>query len=200
MSYQSPWDILSGQAGQPSAPASPLTYSTDFVPDQAADEAVRYFQVPPQAAGINGQVSPGAFPNFGTPPPGAQTFLFPGAINLPASPSADTTIFSFKVPPNWDGFINQIANGFNGNGFLPGSGSLVWRVLQNGQAVKNFDNIQVALGIYSPQGGVNPFPLAAPGIPIYSDDVIALVVNNVSLVTGVSQVYGLLGGYVFPRQ
>lgn len=188
MSYQSPWDFLMSTPQQPVAPSG---YSTDVNPNDLFSEAAAYFQVSPDT------ITPPAL----SPPliTSKQSFLYPGVVPLPTAPSADTLILKFNVPSNWDGFITQIANGFNGPGFIPGDGSLIWRVLQNGQAVKNYDSIQVALGIYSASGGgVQPFILAPPGIPIYADDVIQMVINNVSRNAATSQIYGLLGGYFFP--
>jgi hypothetical protein len=167
----------------------PFAYSTDIDPQVEFDQATEFFErpVPPEPAGPANQRT-----SF-------QTFLFPGVIPLPAVGAPDAVILSFKVPSNWDGWITQVANSFNGPGFVPGSGDIVWRILQNGQAVRDFDNIQVLLGIYSPGGGVAPLRLEDPGIPIYADDTIQLVVSNVNTVAAASQVYGFLGGKRFPR-
>lgn len=192
MSYQSPWDFLMSAQQQYGTPAPPSTYSTDLNPNDLFQEAVAFFQ------GGSAPVVPAAGPGP-LQKTAKQSFLYPGVINLPVAPSADTPVLKFTVPSNWDGYITLIANAFNGPGFIPGDGSIIWRILQNGQAVKNYDNIQVALGIYSSQGGgVQPFPLADPGIPIFADDTIQMVVNNVSRVAAMSQIYGLLGGYFFP--
>lgn len=178
-----------GPPGWPWPPWLNPPYSTDLDPTAEFNQATEYFQrvIPPEPAGPANQRT------------AYQTFLSPGVINLPAIGSGDTPIVSFKVPQNWDGWITQIANSFNGSGFIPGSGAIVWRLFQNGQAVKDFDNITVLLGIYSPGGGVAPLRLEDPGVPIYSDDTITLTASNVSTIAGTSQVYGFLGGKRFPR-
>ena len=175
-------------AGWPGVPGN-FVYSTDIDPNAEYQEAVDFFErpIPPEPAGPANQRT------------SYQTFLNPGVIPLPAIGAPDSVIVSFKVPSQWDGWITQVANSFNGPGFVPGSGDIVWRILQNGQAVRDFDNITVLLGIYSPGGGVAPLRLEDPGIPIYSDDTIQLVVSNVNTIAGASQVYGFLGGKRFPR-
>ena len=181
------------------APPSAAGYSTDLDPNQLADEASQYLQSYGGQTGID-QSSPSGttVPPWVQPPPGYQPFLFPGVISLPAIDGNDHTILSFQVQPNWAGVIKLIANAWNGPGFIPGSGTLIWRITQNGAAMKNFDAIQVQFGIYSAQGGVQPLSLGEFGIPIYSGDTIALVINNVSQMGATTQVYGLLGGYTYP--
>lgn len=134
-------------------------------------------------------------------PPGSQPFSWPFVMNLPASGSAETGITGtnglsgFQVPIGWGGgVVNSIACGTNAGGFQDGSGTLIWRVRKNyNQYVKNYDNIQVRLG---PQA---QFP-GSTLIILIPGDFLEWTIQNVSLTTATSQVFGFFGGYYWPVQ
>ena len=138
------------------------------------------------------------------PPPGYEVFFQPGIVNTPNNNSTDTTIFTLfnqAVPPGWDGVIGSIANFYTGPGFQSGAGLLIWRITRNGQPIKSFDNIQVAFGTFTQQGGIQPLLLPNP-IRVFSGDVIKYVVNHAAasnLPVNGTQIITLLGGYIYPK-
>ena len=142
-------------------------------------------------------------PPWVTMPDGGFPFSSNGTINLPAIGSGWTdvigpnatqtngTILQFQVPNGSDGVIRKLVCFYNGSGFVSGSGALIWRILVDGQAVRNYDNILVQLG-------VQPFPGETEGIRISSNQTVQFQVNNVSLVGGVTQIFCFFGGWFYP--
>lgn len=158
----------------------------------------------PQPEGIVGQGkysfdSNPTSPPWVTMPDGGFPFSSNGTINLPAAGTGFTDVigplgqYVMQVPNGNDGVIKLITCFYNGQGFTSGSGQLVWRILLDGQAVRNYDNILVQLG-------VAPFPGTTEGIRVYSGQSIQLQVNNVSLVAGGTQIFGFLGGWYYPSK
>lgn len=138
-------------------------------------------------------------PPWVTMPDGGFPFSSNGTIALPAVGSGFTDIigpngqYVMQVPNGSDGVIKLITCFFNGQGFISGSGSLIWRILLDGQAVRNYDNILVQLG-------VAPFPGTTEGIRVKSGQTVQLQVSNVSEVAGGTQVFGFLGGWYYPSK
>lgn len=124
-------------------------------------------------------------------PDGGFPFSFGQAINTPAIAAGFTDIINVVVPNGYDGIINNISNNYNGQGFVNGSGQLIWRILVNGQAVRNYDNILVQLG----PNGTN-----ITQIRVYSGNIIQFQVSNISLAGGVTQCYSFMGGWFYPNK
>lgn len=134
------------------------------------------------------------------PPDGFEAFDFgdggegfPGTIQLPNPGTGDTVVLQFHVPKGYDGVILRFSNNFTGPGFVNGSGTLVWKILRNMQAIKNYDHI------INEMGTVNQ-PRVTSGIRIYSGDLIQYVVNNVGTAAQTAQIICFLGGYFYPRR
>lgn len=177
-----------------------LTYDTDLRPDTVADEGAKFFRADNGTSRVNPKTSKVYdIPPWIDPPPGYEPFMNNGTINCPAQDATDHTIFSFTVPPEWDGIVTMIANAWNGTPFTPFSGSAVWRVLHDGIPFKGYDNIQWSYGTVS-SSGILPMDLSAHGIIVRSGQVISMVFQNVTLTAGATQVFGLLGGYFWPLQ
>lgn len=132
-------------------------------------------------------------------PDGGFPFSANGTVNLPVAGTGFTDVigpngqYVMQVPNGNDGVITLITCFYNGPGFNSGSGQLVWRILLDGQAVRNYDNILVQLG-------VAPFPGTTEGIRITSGQSVQLQVNNISLVAGGTQIFGFLGGWYYPNK
>jgi hypothetical protein len=107
---------------------------------------------------------------------------------------ASIAVVQFIVPEGYYGVIKQIGNVYIGTGFVEGSGSLVWQILQNAGVVRNYDNIVSSLGTVSAPG-----ELAGRSILLEELSLVSLQVSNVSLVAGGTQVGGRLGGWFFPK-
>lgn len=135
------------------------------------------------------------------PPAGHRDINNPGIIATPNNSGTDVVVQTYIFPPGWDGVITEIANFYTGPGFLLGSGYLIWRILRNGQAIKNFDSIQVAFGTYTQGGGLQTHKLAA-GIRGFSGDVVQYVVNHSTASTlpiGGTNIITFLKGWLYPK-
>ncbi len=136
-------------------------------------------------------------PHWNWMPRSGQSYTEPGWIALPAATNDSTvdgsTIVTFTVPPGMNGVVDRIAMQFIGAGFTDGSGSLIWRILQNGQAVPNYGAILGSLGSVS-----NPQQIAP--IILVEGDVVELTIDNVNLPGGAGEVTGLLGGWFYPKE
>lgn len=132
-------------------------------------------------------------------PDGGFPFFSNGTITTPAANSVWTDVigpagqYPMQVPNGNDGVINTVMNTYNGAGFVVGSGSLVWRILINGQAARNFDNILVPLG-------VAPFPSSIAGIRVSSGDTVQFQVKNVSLGGAATQIICFLSGWYYSNK
>jgi hypothetical protein len=117
-----------------------------------------------------------------------------GDIVLPAI-GVEATVFSFTVPNGNNGVIKEIANVFIGSGFTDGTGAIVWRILQNNQAIRGKENLVNSLGsvaIPSRVGG-------GGHIRILENDIIALTVLNVSIAPAGQVIGGRLSGWFYPK-
>ena len=127
-----------------------------------------------------------------TMPDGGFPFNTPGVINTPAiAVGTWVDIINITVPNGFDGVIKNLVNQYNGQGFVDGSGTLIWRVLRNGQAVRGYNNILSQLGDFS---------TGQTQIRVGSGDQLQLQIQNVSLVTGGTQTLGYFGGWYYPKK
>jgi len=117
-----------------------------------------------------------------------------GDIGLPAI-GVEATIFSFQVPRGFNGVMKEIGNVFIGAGFTDGSGQLIWRILQNGVAVRGKENIQNSLGSVA-----IPSRIGGGGfIRILENDIIAMTVLNAAIAPAGQLVAGRLSGWFYPK-
>lgn len=117
-----------------------------------------------------------------------------GDITIPAI-GTETPIFTFTVPRGFNGVLKTIGNAFIGGGFTDGSGSIVWRILQNNQAVRGKENILNSLGSVA-----QPSLIGGGGfIRILENDIIAFTVLNVSIVVAAQIIAGRLSGWFYPK-
>jgi hypothetical protein len=155
----------------------------------------------PQARGI---ITPkNAYPVYqkspiNEAPPNSWPFVPNGSVVCPAIGSS-AVICSEVVPSTKSGIIRYVANfslaGPGISGWTPGDGSLVWQILRNGTPFEYFNNIVIAFGL-TENGGA---PLSSP-LRLRANDLVALVVNNVSLTPKGQWLVGLLNGHVFPAR
>jgi hypothetical protein len=133
----------------------------------------------------------------GVIPAGAESFKPFGVISTPGATGVDSTALTLDVPHGWDGFIKLLSHNYTGGGFVQGSGDLTWRILRDGQAVKNFDAIKVEFGT-----AADPIDLTEPGIPIYSGQLITYIVNHAvtsGLAVAGTNIICSFAGHLFPR-
>lgn len=128
------------------------------------------------------------------PPPDSAEFDEAGLVALPVAPSIDTTVLQVVVPRGFDGTIKAYNVNFLGGGFVPGSGTIVWRVNINGTPVRNFSNITTERG--SPE---QARPLSG-SIRVFSEQTITIVVNHASDNTLAGDVVAGLQGWFYPSR
>jgi len=117
-----------------------------------------------------------------------------GDIVIPAI-GVELAIISFPVPKGQNGVLKTLANVLIGGGFTDGSGAIVWRILQNGQAVRGKENMLNSLGSVA-----NPSAIGGGGfIRILENDLIQLTVLNVSIPPAGQIVAGRLSGWFYPK-
>lgn len=128
------------------------------------------------------------------PPVNSIAFDNTGDITIPAV-GVEATVLTFTVPRGQNGVIKEIANVFIGGGFTDGSGAIVWRILQNNQAVRGKENIVASLGSVA-----QPSRVGGGGyIRILENDIISLTVLNASIVVAGQIIGGRLSGWFYPK-
>jgi len=114
------------------------------------------------------------------------------AMTQPAVGS-DQIVVAFRVPKARNGMIQKISNQSAVGGFSDGSGQLSWRIDINGNTYSGFNNVIASIGTMS-----NPADFADGPIPIFENDVVQLILRNVSLIAGPGIIQGMLRGYYYP--
>lgn len=115
-------------------------------------------------------------------------------VALPAI-GAQATIVTFTVPNGRNGIIKKVANNFVGGGWTEGSGVVTWEILADGappSGATSYNAILTSLG--SPS---NPVEIA--GFRIFENQVITVVVNNISVVVAGQLSGARLVGFLYPR-
>lgn len=129
------------------------------------------------------------------PPPTFQTFRPTTWIDMPAFPSAATTILTLPAQDGWDAVILKIAHGYNGTGFVEGSGQLIWNLFINGnQPVPNF------CGMLSQIGSAAHAEDISPGFILRAGQTLVYSVTNVSLAGGGFKIFATVQGYFWRTQ
>jgi len=135
-----------------------------------------------------------ALPNWIFPSMNSVHFDNAGDIVIPAI-GVESPIFSFQVPRGFNGVMKEIANAIIGGGFIDGSGALVWRILQNNQAVRGKENVVNSLGSVAQPSRIG----GGAFIRISENDIITMTVLNVSVVTNAQIIAGRLSGWFYPK-
>jgi hypothetical protein len=108
---------------------------------------------------------------------------------------SQAVVVSYQVPLGRSAVINKVANNFVGGGWVEGSGAVTWQILVDGTpppGAHDYSLILASLG--SP---ANPVGIA--GFRVFENQVLTLVVNNVSVALAGQLSGGRLIGYVYPR-
>ena len=111
-----------------------------------------------------------------TPPADAEFFDPIDYVAL-GNQGTTTVILTLNVPMGRDGVIELFGNVVFGAGWTEGTGDLIWQILKNGEAVRNYENIRASLGNVS-----NPVAL---GLRIAEGDQITVQVVNAAAPAGV---------------
>lgn len=141
------------------------------------------------------QVQPTRRPLWVDPPDQWENIDQYAYVLLPAI-GAQANVLSFQVPIGRNGVIQKIANNYVGGGWNEGSGAVVWQILIDGApppGAMSYDSILGSLG--SPAS-----PTQIPGFRIYENQILTLVVKNVSVVVAGQLSGGRFVGYLYPRE
>lgn len=125
-------------------------------------------------------------------PSGSNPFDQQGAALLAGVVGETFTVLTLLVPQGFDGVIKYLSCNatFPFNDF---SGDLQWQLLQNGRAIRNFDNILA-------QKGTIQIPRPISPLRIYSGDTITWVINHIANAALNGNVVCTLNGYFYPIQ
>lgn len=135
---------------------------------------------------VNGGIAP-----WIQPPQGHIPFLEAGVLAAPGVGAAGV-VLTMPVPSGMDGVINGISNNYVAGGFVSGSGQLVWRILADGRAIRNFNNIIVEFGTLQ-------IPRVVDGIRVFSDQTITYTIDHIANAALGGNVVCTLKGYFYPR-
>jgi hypothetical protein len=125
-------------------------------------------------------------------PSGHIPFIPKGAIALPTV-GGEATIVEFTVPVGYNGVITELTNVYLGGGFDPTAASIVWRVLANNRAIRNFENIVT-------QTGSLETPAPIPNLRVYAGQVIKMIVYHANNALLNGAVAGGFTGYFYPAK
>ena len=128
-----------------------------------------------------------------SPPHGSIPFYPKTQIAMPAI-GTEATILTLVVPNGQDGAIQKFSMNYVGGGFVNGSGDLVWKILADGRALRNANNIISEMGTQD-----QPFELSAT-IRIYSGQTITVAVRHVANGALNQPVLALLEGWFYPAR
>lgn len=138
----------------------------------------------------------GKTPPWVDPPESAIPFDPTSAITTPAPGAGDTVVLSFVVPRGHDGVITGLMHLYSGGGLQQGSGGIIWRLLIDGRAVRNYDAMTVEFGSTAQ-------PRRIAGLRIYENQTVEYVVQ---LPAGTAFVYSQetqiicsVSGWLYPR-
>jgi hypothetical protein len=129
-------------------------------------------------------------------PAQGKRFLQPGSIPLPPNDGNDYPVLSFTVPLGYDGVITATVNGYNGAGYVDGSGDFTWRIRQNLHYANKYGNITTQIGSLQ-----TPYTVPSGQIILLSGQTVTFLVNRASTATNENGGYILcaLMGWYWPR-
>lgn len=134
--------------------------------------------------------SPIILPVYLFPSVDSESFDVCTGANLP-SVGAQAVVVQFTVPEGRNGIIKRFGNVYIGSGFADFSGSLQWQLLLDNTPVPNYENILASLGATA-----NPAEVSS--IRIKENQLVQLVINNISLIVGGAASGGRIGGWFYP--
>jgi len=109
---------------------------------------------------------------------------------------AQAIILKFQVPLGRNGVIRKVANNFVGGGWTEGSGAVTWQILVDGAPPPGATSYDLILGSL----GSPASPTEIAGFRVTENQVVELVVNNVSVVVAGQLSGGRLVGWLYPKQ
>lgn len=131
------------------------------------------------------------------PPPGFQAFDYQGIISTPLVGSGENTVLSFIVPRGWDGVIKRLSHTYTGNSYPEGSGGIIWRILADKRAIKNYESMTFSFGSLQA-------PRSTDGIIITENQLIEYMVNVVGtggfIPAAATSIICTLAGWIWPRR
>ncbi len=104
-------------------------------------------------------------------------------------------VVTFQVPRRRNGNIEWVANQFIGGQGVEGTGVIQWRILLDGIPAKGYNNIPATIGTMS-----GPADLRESPIRIFENQIVDLVLFNVSFNPNQQVLLGLLRGKFWPLE
>jgi len=127
------------------------------------------------------------------PPPQFDPVDKIGYVTIPAIGQM-LTVVSYRVSRGRNGIIKSYANNYVGAGFQEGAGNLYWQYRRNGNPIKFYEKVLASLGrVESPT-------LHPSGFRVFDNDLIEIVVFNVSIDPAGQLIGGRLLGYQYPKK
>lgn len=164
-------------------------YEQQHVPPPAPQLIV----VPPPPLSSQAEYAAGAPPwTREGMPPDAEPFDPLTWIAMPVIHATnENVVLALTVPMGRDGVIELFGNQALGAGWNEGTGELIWRIRQNGAAVRNYENILSSLGNVG-----NP---VAMGLRIFENDTIQVMLVNTAIPPAAQPVGARFHGWFYPK-
>lgn len=130
-------------------------------------------------------------------PASGEQFNYVGSIACPPDDGLDYEVAAFLCPPGYEGVLWAVAWGYEGTGYIEGSGSVLWRCSVNRRYPRGFDQVPLQLG------RTNLWQLPAP-VRFRANERLLIEVSvpaGSPVATGAGNyVFGTLSGYIWPSR
>lgn len=123
-----------------------------------------------------------------------EDFYTQGSVPLPAI-GTQAVVVQRPIPYGRNSYLWKIAVDYVGGGFVEGQGGILYRVFRNAalnRSVKGFATLTASMGTVSN-------PIEIPPAQLYENELLSIVVVNVSVVVAGQQIVGALVGWDYPR-
>lgn len=105
-------------------------------------------------------------------------------------------ILQFQIPLGRNGVIRKVANNFVGGGWTEGSGAVTWEILVDNAPPPGATSYDLILGSL----GSPASPTEIAGFRVTENQVVQVIVNNVSVVVAGQLSGARLVGWLYPKQ
>lgn len=161
-----------------------------------SDEPAPVLQQPPanmQTTQQNSAFSTSYYPPWIQPPPQFDPVDEISYVTIPAIGQSEI-VLSYRVSRGRNGVIKSYANNYIGDGFQEGSGNLYWQYLRNGNPIKFYERVLASLGrVESPTEHPS-------GFRVFDNDLIQILVFNVSIDPAGQLIGGRILGWQYPKK
>jgi hypothetical protein len=133
------------------------------------------------------------YPPWIQPPPQFDPVDKISYVTIPAIGLSEI-VLEYRVSRGRNGVIKSYANNYIGDGFQEGSGNLYWQYLRNGNPIKFYERVLASLGrVESPTEHPS-------GFRVFDNDLIQILVFNVSIDPAGQLIGGRILGWQYPKK